>query len=84
VVALAEDRAARTPGCQIGYMDHTGAHQLVLSTIRPTRVVGLSLPGGVRLVTWTILAVIDALDFKNNVVKMRVGEVPTPAGRSMR
>jgi hypothetical protein len=44
----------------------------------------LSLPGGVRLVTWTILAVIDALDFKNNVVKMRVGEVPTPAGRSMR
>jgi hypothetical protein len=37
---------AVTPGCQIGYMDHTGrdmdhtgCHQLVLLTIRPTRVV---------------------------------------------
>jgi hypothetical protein len=28
-----------TPGCQIGHVDHTGCHQLVLSSIRPTRVV---------------------------------------------
>jgi ABC-type multidrug transport system ATPase subunit len=33
-----------TPGCQIGYMDYTGCHQL--------NVFWLSLPG-VRLVTWT-------------------------------
>jgi hypothetical protein len=28
-----------TPGCQIGYMEHTGCHQSASSTMRPTRVV---------------------------------------------
>ena len=46
---------ALTPGCQIGYVDHTGCYQLVFFTIRLTRVVS---PGGVRLATWSILAVI--------------------------
>ena len=31
-------RVALTRGCQIGYVDHTGGHQLVSSPIRPTRV----------------------------------------------
>jgi hypothetical protein len=40
-----------TPGgCQIGNVDHTGCHKLVL---------WLSLPGVTRLVTWTILAVVN-------------------------
>jgi hypothetical protein len=39
------------------YMDRTGYHQAVLLTKRPA---GLKpLPGGVRLVTWTILGVIN-------------------------
>jgi hypothetical protein len=42
---LAEHRVV-TPGCQIGYMDHTGCHHLVSSTIRPTRVV---TPGGCQI-----------------------------------
>jgi hypothetical protein len=45
-----------TPGCQIGYVDNTGCHQLVFFTMRPT---GLSLPGVTRLRTWTILGVIN-------------------------
>jgi hypothetical protein len=36
-------RVALTPGCQIGYMGHTGCHQLVFLPIRSTRVV---TPGG--------------------------------------
>jgi hypothetical protein len=28
---------ALTPGCQIGYMDHTGCREPVYFTIRPTR-----------------------------------------------
>jgi hypothetical protein len=28
-----------TPGCQLGYMDHTGCHQSVFFAIRPTKVV---------------------------------------------
>jgi hypothetical protein len=47
----------RTPGCQIGYMDHAGCHQLMFVTARPTRVE--PLPGGVRLVTRSILAAIN-------------------------
>jgi hypothetical protein len=30
---------ALTPGCQIGYLNHTGCHQLNVLTTRPTRVV---------------------------------------------
>jgi hypothetical protein len=37
---------ALAPGCQIGYMDHSGCHQSVIFTIRPTRVV-TPLPRGV-------------------------------------
>jgi hypothetical protein len=64
-------RVARTPGgCQIGYMDgHTGCHQLVLA---PHALLGLPIPKGVRLVTWTtILAGINGTAFgrpQNNVV----------------
>jgi hypothetical protein len=43
--------------------DRTGSHQLVLLTIRPTTILGLSLPGGVRLVTWTMPAVINWMCF---------------------
>jgi hypothetical protein len=47
-----------TLACQIAHMDHTGRHQLdVFLTIHPTRVV--TLPGGVRFVTRTTLAVIN-------------------------
>ena len=48
-----------TPGgCQIGHMDHTARHQSVFLTKLPARVAA-PLPGGFRLVTWTILAVIS-------------------------
>jgi hypothetical protein len=40
----AAGKVARTPGCQIGYTDHTGCHQLVFAATCPTRVVA-SLPG---------------------------------------
>jgi hypothetical protein len=43
------------PVVRFGYMDHTGYRQLVSSAVRPTRVV---TPGCVRLVTWTMLALI--------------------------
>jgi hypothetical protein len=47
-----------TPGCQIGYMDHTGCHSRVSDWLHGP--YWLSLPG-VRLVTWIIElpAVID-------------------------
>jgi hypothetical protein len=38
-------------GCHV---DHTGGQQLVLVTIRPTRLLGVT-----RLVVWTVLAVIN-------------------------
>jgi hypothetical protein len=40
--------------CQIGYVDHTGCHQLVPATTRPTSVV-TALPRGCQsMFTWTI------------------------------
>jgi hypothetical protein len=56
-------RVVTPGGCQIGYMDHTGCytdhtgcHQSVFFYRTP--LLGLPLPG-IRLVTWTILAVIS-------------------------
>jgi hypothetical protein len=37
-VPLAPVGRVGTPGCQIGYMDHTGCHRLGFFPIRPTRV----------------------------------------------
>jgi hypothetical protein len=59
-------------GCQIGHVAHTGCHQLVLLAYV---ILGLSLPGGVRLITWNIPVVINWMCFwhvltrKNNEVK---------------
>jgi hypothetical protein len=43
-------RVALTPGCQIGYMDHTGCPKIGVLTDG----LSLPLPGEFRLVTWTI------------------------------
>jgi hypothetical protein len=47
---------AGTPGCRIGHMDHTGC---INRCCLPYGLLGLLTPGGVRLVTWPILAVIN-------------------------
>jgi hypothetical protein len=49
-------RVALTPGCQIRYMEYTGCHRLMSSTIRPTKAVTLGCQTGN---TRTILAVLD-------------------------
>jgi hypothetical protein len=58
-----QGRAALTPGCQIGYTEHTGCH-LVNWCLRAYALLGLPpLPGVTRLVTWTIPAVINCTVF---------------------
>jgi hypothetical protein len=68
-------RVALTPGCQAGYMDHTGCHvdhtgchvdhtrcrHLVCSIICLTRVV-TPTPGGCQIgVTWTTIPAVSSI-----------------------